>query len=75
MRRDARKDAADLPDTPSEMFFEAALDRWNRVESPDDFWPSGATIFAIEVRDQRVAGGPICLTGRAQAASMDVGMP
>jgi hypothetical protein len=32
MRRDARKDAADLPDTPSGIFFAAGLDAWNRVE-------------------------------------------
>jgi hypothetical protein len=32
-RRDAQKDAADLPDTPSGIFFAARLDEWNRVES------------------------------------------
>jgi hypothetical protein len=32
MRRDVRNDAADLPDTPSGIFFAAGLDGWNRVE-------------------------------------------
>jgi hypothetical protein len=33
MRRDAREDAADLPDTQSGIFLMRDLDEWNRVES------------------------------------------
>ena len=35
-RRDARNDAADLPDTPSGIFLTRGLDGWNRVGSTSE---------------------------------------
>ena len=44
MRRDVRKGAADLPDTPSGIFFARDLDRSIRIESANE----------IRVRAQRI---------------------